>query len=115
MCAAYKDNDQAVYFERESLALLESINQSLMQVEVRLKRPAIPASPYRRLDSGAIGSLAACYPLRVFKQNDPRILDTADFLMKNCLVHGGFFHDMTHSGINPYLTLHLAQALLGRG
>jgi len=115
LSAAYKDNDQADLFKRESLALLESINQSLKQVDVRLKRPAMPASPYRRLDSGAIGSLAASYPLRIFEQNDPRILDTADFLMKNCLVHGGFFHDMTHSGINPYLTLHLAQVLLRAG
>jgi hypothetical protein len=115
LCAAYKDNDEASLFEKESNALLESINQSLKQVDVRLKRPAMPASPYRRLDSGAIGSLAASYPLRVFQQDDPRILDTANFLMKNCLVHGGFFHDMTHSGINPYLTLHLAQVLLRAG
>jgi hypothetical protein len=35
--------------------------------------------------------------------------------LKNCLVHGGFFHDMTHSGINPYLTLHIAQVLLRSG
>jgi len=115
LSAAYKNNDEANLFEKESNALLESINQSLKQVDVRLKRPAIPASPYRRLDSGAIGSLAASYPLRIFQQNDPRILDTANFLMKNCLVHGGFFHDMTHSGINPYLTLHLAQVLLRAG
>jgi len=115
LCNAYRDNDEARIFERESLALLESINQSLKKVEVRLKRPAIPASPYRRLDSGAIGSLVAGYPLRIFQQNDPRIQDTTDFLMKNCLVHGGFFHDMTHSGINPYLTLHLAQVFLRAG
>jgi len=115
MCASYKDNDEAIYFERESFALLESINQSLKKVEERLNRPAMPASPYRRLDSGAIGSLVASYPLRVFQQSDQRILDTADFLMKNCLVHGGFFHDMTHSGINPYLTLHLAQVFLRAG
>jgi hypothetical protein len=31
------------------------------------------------------------------------------------MVRGGFFHDMTHSGINPYLTLHIAQALLRSG
>jgi len=67
------------------------------------------------MDSGAIGSLVAGYPLRIFEQNDPRILGTAEFLMKKCLVHGGFFHDMTHSGINPYLTLHLAQVLLRAG
>ncbi len=115
LCAAYKDTDQAGCFENESRVLLESINQSLNKVEARLKRPAMPASPYRRLDSGAIGSLAAGYPLRVFEQRDPRILDTADFLMKNCLVSGGFFHDMTHSGINPYLTLHLSQVLLRAG
>ena len=115
LCAAYKDNDDAVHFESESNALQESIDQSLKQVSFRLNRPAMPASPYRRMDSGAIGSLAASYPLRVFKDNDPRILDTADFLMKNCLVHGGFFHDMTHSGINPYLTLHLAQVFLRAG
>ncbi|MCX5700443.1 MAG: GtrA family protein [Candidatus Omnitrophica bacterium] len=115
LCSAYKDNDRAHLFESQSQVLLESINQSLKMIEFRLKRLAIPASAYRRLDSGAIGSLVAGYPLRVFKQNDPRILDTAAYLMKNCLVHGGFFHDMTHSGINPYLTLHLAQVLLRAG
>jgi len=115
LSAAYKDHDEAIYFEKQSQALLENINLSLMKVNVRLKRPAIPASPYRRLDSGAVGSLAASYPLRVFEPKDPRVLDTANFLMKNCLVHGGFFHDMTHSGINPYLTLHLAQVLLRAG
>ncbi len=115
LCDAYKENDEAVLFEGESRSLLESINQSLKIVEGRLERLAMPASPYRRLDSGAIGSLACGYPLRIFKENDPRILDTADYLMKNCLVHGGFFHDMTHSGINPYLTLHLAQVFLRAG
>ena len=99
LCAACKDNDEAIYFEGQSHALLESIDQSLKRAEERLERLAMPASPYRRLDTGAIGSLAASYPLRLFKQNDPRILDTADYLMKNCLVHGGFFHDITHSGI----------------
>ncbi len=115
LCAAYKNNDQAIYFEKESHVLLESIDQSLKKVAVRLKRFAMPASLYRRLDTGAIGSLVASYPLRIFEPDDPRISDTADFLMKNCLVHGGFFHDMTHSGINPYLSLHLSQVLLRAG
>jgi len=115
LCAAYKDNGEALHFEGESNSLLESINQSLRKVEERLIKPAIPASPYRRMDTGAIGSMAASYPLRVFGPNDQRVLNTVDFLMENCLVHGGFFHDMTHSGINPYLTLHLAQVLLRAG
>ncbi|MBF0385474.1 MAG: hypothetical protein HQL27_06340 [Candidatus Omnitrophica bacterium] len=115
LCAAYKDNDEVILFDKESQELLNSINQSLGKVSKRLQRLAIPASPYRRLDTGAIGSLVASYPLRVFGYNDQRVLDTAEFLMKNCLINGGFFHDMTHSGINPYLTLHLAQVLLRAG
>ncbi len=114
-CRAYKDHDGARHLEEEARRLSYCIDQSLWQTAQRLKRPAVPASPYRRLDAGAIGSLAASYPLRLWNENDPRILDTVDFLMKNCMVDNGFFHDMTHSGINPYLTLHLAQVLLRCG
>ena len=115
LCDAYGDDVEGGLFEREALLLLESIGDSLKKTAVRLQRPAIPASPYRRLDTGAIGSLTAGYPLRLFRESDPAILDTAEYLLKNCLVHGGFFHDMTHSGINPYLTLHIAQVLLRAG
>src|SRR5690606_15097870 len=37
------------------------------------------------------------------------------FLMRNCLVDGGFFQDIIHSGINAYLTLHLAEVLMRAG
>ncbi|MCF8143578.1 MAG: hypothetical protein K9N21_06625 [Deltaproteobacteria bacterium] len=78
-------------------------------------RGAIPASPYRRMDSGAIGSLVADYPLQITSENDERVTNTADFLMRHCLHEKGFFQDMIHSGINVYLTLGLAQTLLRRG
>jgi hypothetical protein len=32
--------------------------------------------------------------------------------MEHCFHSGGFFQDMIHSGINPYLTLSIAQSLL---
>jgi len=115
LCTAYKNNALAVRFEDEAGRLSQSIEHSLAKAAGRLKRPAMPASPYRRMDSGAVGSLAAGYPLHLFEEKDPRTLGTADFLMENCLVNGGFFHDMTHSGINPYLTLHLAQVYLRAG
>ena len=35
--------------------------------------------------------------------------------MKNCFVKGAFFQEMTHSGINAHLTLHIAQVLLRAG
>src|SRR5262249_8586587 len=40
---------------------------------------------------------------------------TAEYLLTHCLVRGGFFQDMIHSGVNAYLTLHLAQVLLRAG
>ncbi|MCG2713093.1 MAG: hypothetical protein L6416_12335 [Candidatus Omnitrophica bacterium] len=113
--ASFLSCGKAGRFETEAAELLRCINRSFKKTCQRLKRPAMPASPYRRLDAGAIGSLAVSYPLRLFVANDPRVLDTVDFLMKNCFFNNGFFHDMTHSGINPYLTLHIAQVLLRAG
>ncbi len=76
---------------------------------------SIPAAPYRRMDAGAVGSLVADYPLRLVPPGDPRFLATVAFLMESCFYEGAFFQDMIHSGINPYLTLAIAQTLLRAG
>ncbi len=99
-------------FAVEADRFLRSIDKSLAQVQTILGRPGMPASPYRRLDAGAIGSLAVGYPLQLWPGTEARLLDTVEFLLATCMVDGGFFQDMTHSGINPYLTLHMAQVLL---
>jgi len=109
------DNKTKEEFFDKADAFSVAVNRSLNKVSRRLGRPAMPASPYRRLDSGAIGSLAAGYPLRLFPPDDTRLLDTVDFLLADCFVDGGFFHEMIHSGINAYLTLHVAQILLRAG
>jgi hypothetical protein len=75
----------------------------------------MPASCYRRLDSGAIGSLVAGYPLGLLDARDERLLATANHLLDRCMVGGGFFQDMIHSGVNMYLTMHVAQVLLRAG
>ena len=92
-----------------------AIDRSLAGCAERLGRPAMPASPYRRLDAGAIGSLALGYPLQACPPDDPRLLDCVEFLLANCFVEGAFFQDMIHSGLNAYLTLHVAQILLRAG
>lgn len=76
---------------------------------------AIPAAPHRRMDSGAIGSIVADYPLQLFAPGDAAIARTADYLCANHAQAGGFFQNMIHSGINAYLTLHLAQVRLRAG
>ena len=102
-------------FLREAGGFQQVVERSLAGVAGRLGRPAMPASPTRRLDAGAIGSLAVGYPTQLCAPDDARLLDTAEFLLANCMVGGGFFQDMIHSGINAYLTLHLAQVLLRAG
>jgi hypothetical protein len=92
-----------------------AVDRSLATCEQRLGRPAMPASPYRRLDAGAIGSLATGYPLQLWAADDPRLLDTVKYLLGNCFVGNAFFQDMIHSGLNAYLTLHVAQVLLRAG
>jgi len=99
-------------FQREAERFQQAVERSLAGVAERLGQPAIPASPYRRLDAGAIGSIAVGYPTQLCAPDDARLLDTAEFLLARCFVGGGFFQDMIHSGINAYLTLHLAQVLL---
>lgn len=105
----------AAQFQQQSRDLLASIEASLRTCQDRLGRSAMPASPYRRLDSGAIGSLAAGYPLDIYNPHDARLTDLADYLMESCVIDGGLYHDIIHSGINPYLTLHLAQVLMRAG
>jgi hypothetical protein len=92
-----------------------AVDRSLAGCAQRLDRLAMPASPYRRLDAGAIGSLALGYPTQLCAPDDPRLLDSVEFLLSRCFVNGAFYQDMIHSGLNAYLTLHVAQNLLRAG
>ncbi len=112
LAESWGDTASAREFAGNADAFAAAINRSLEKVAKRLGRPALPASPYRRLDAGAVGSLVAGYPLQLYPPDDPRLLGTMEFLLQNCMVKGGFFQDMIHSGINPYLTLHMAEVLL---
>lgn len=109
------DDAEAKHLRNEAESFRRDVDASLARAADRLRTSAMPASPYRRLDSGAIGSLAVGYPLQLCAPDDPRLLATAEFLIDKCFVDGGLFHDMVHSGINPYLTLHIAQVLMRAG
>ncbi|PTY05166.1 hypothetical protein DB347_16990 [Opitutaceae bacterium EW11] len=105
----------AAELRREADDFLATIEQSFPNHPQRRFPGAIPASPKRRMDSGAIGSIVADYPLQLFGPGDDRILRTANYLRDHSMHTGGFFQNMIHSGINAYLTLHLAQVRLRAG
>ncbi|MGA1875331.1 MAG: hypothetical protein ACMUIA_06975, partial [bacterium] len=102
-------------FRQEADALMQAIERSLERSLPIRRHQGLPASPYRRMDAGAVGSLGASYPLSLWAPDDQRITHTVDYLIRGCFVHGAFFHDMIHSGINAYLTLQIAQVLLRAG
>ncbi|MFO8025724.1 hypothetical protein [Thiohalophilus sp.] len=112
---AETDPDRSADFVTGANDFATAVDRSLVACTQRLARAAMPASPYRRLDAGAIGSLAAGYPLQLCAPDDPRLLDTVEFLYDHCFVRGTFYQDMTHSGLNAYLTLHVAQVMLRAG
>lgn len=104
---------EAEVFERDRGEFLRDIQNSLSRTAGKNRGPAMPASPDRRLDSGSVGSLAVGYPLQIWPCIDERLFRTAQYLVDHCLIKGAFYHDISHSGINPYLSLHIAQVLLG--
>lgn len=110
-----RDPDRAARYAAEADEFLATIQKSFPHGPERRFPGAIPASPHRRMDSGAVGSLVADYPLQLFPPDDPAITRTADYLCQHSLHAGGFFQDMIHSGVNAYLTLHLAQVRLRGG
>lgn len=86
----------------------------ISRIPVGRSKRAIPASPYRRMDAGAIGSMVCDYPLQLVPQDSPAVARTMEYLLSNCFFDGAFFQDMIHSGLNIYLTLAIAQSLFRR-
>jgi hypothetical protein len=101
-------HDEAERFEA-------TIFESIAGIPEHRSRGGIPAAPGRRMDSAAIGSLVADYPLQLTQPGDVRIMRTVDFLMAHCLHDNAFFQDMIHSGQNAYMSLALAQTLQRAG
>lgn len=115
--SALKETDPflARKLRTQSGHLSQCIDDSLKMAQARTNSLAVPASPYRRMDGGAIGSLMASYPLQLWPPGDERMRATVDFLLKECFLDGAFYHEISHSGINVYLSLQVAQVMLRSG
>lgn len=103
------------HYRHEAKDFLAAIERSLAASARGARSDILPASPYRRPDAASIGNLVADYPLRIFPAGDPRMLATAGYLIDKEFLNGAFFHDVVHSGLNAYLSLHIAQVLLRAG
>ncbi len=103
---------EALRMEQQADALEKAVFRSLEAIHAPREQDAMPASPLRRMDAGAAGSMIADYPLLLTPPNHPRVNATLEYLYANCFQRGGFFQDMVHSGVNVYISLCLAQTFL---
>jgi hypothetical protein len=78
----------------------------------RLGGALLPCSPYRRMDSAAVGNLVAVSPLRLVSPRAPWVRGTTEYLIENNLRDGLFFQKIIHTGLNPYLSAQLARVLM---
>lgn len=72
----------------------------------------LPAALGRGKDAGMIGSISAAYPLQVAEFCDQRLMRTLNIIRDNYFFRGCFFQENIHSGLNPYLTLQMAESYL---
>jgi hypothetical protein len=98
---------------RDLTALQTSLSSSLESYLSGYKY--YPAALGRKKDAGMIGSIAAIYPMALNSFFNERMKNTLDIIYEDYFFKGGFFQENIHSGINPYLTLQLAQAYLFMG
>ena len=102
----------------EARALYEeyrrSVEESIARDQARFEMPIIPPSPNRGADASIIGAVAALYPLRLYGPRDPRLTGTLRAIRTRFMENHAFFHRVTHSGYNVYLTAQIAQCYLYR-
>ena len=113
MARQWEEHRRAESFENESRDFMDAIVSCLQKVAGKMKA-GYACITLQKADSGAVGSLAAGYPLQLWAEKR-QVIAYRRSPFNHCLINNGFYHDISHSGINPYLTLHIAQVLMRAG
>lgn len=93
----------------------DCLEKAIAEARTRANSDVLPTSPYRNPDNAAIGNLVAVTPLDVLPPDIPWFQPTVNFLMDHNLRDGLFFQKIIHTGLNAYLSVQLARALLALG
>ncbi len=88
------------------------ILHSMQSAFNKVGKETLPSSPYRWMDSSAIGGLVAISPLDIFSPHEPWVKNTIEYLWQNNMRDGLFFQKIVHTGLNPYLSIQLARAMM---
>jgi hypothetical protein len=104
----------AGYMESLADEMMRDLEASWEKVRSRLGRALMPIAPFRDVDAGSIGTLAAVYPLDLIAPEEEIMANTVDEIVKRCFYRNAHYHGIYHCGINAYLSMHVAQYFLRR-
>lgn len=112
ICKILNYNEEEKYAEELYKKYLKNISFSITSEQEKHNSKYIPAAVDRYADYGMIGSIIPLYPLQI---EAIEAHQTLDYIYNNFLVHGMFYQNFIHSGLNPYLTIQLAHSYLYAG
>jgi hypothetical protein len=115
LLGALGETDGAADARRRADSFRGDVEASLELTAARLRTAAVPAGPRRRIDAGAVGSLAACWPLGVLPVTDPRIAATAEAVRDGWCQGPAVLGPLDRTGLAPQLSLQLAGVELEAG
>jgi hypothetical protein len=72
--------NEADEYRKEIESFENDIFLSFESVERKIGVKVIPASPFRLFDEGAVGSICSIYPLQLFDNNVPHMINTLHML-----------------------------------
>ncbi len=90
----------------------DCLEQSVSRTGQRIQEQALPCSPYRWMDTAAIGNLAAISPMDIIQTDAPWLKPTLEYLWHHNVKDGLFFQHIIHSGYNIYLSIQMARIFL---
>jgi hypothetical protein len=104
----------AAYLETFLADYRAEVETSMLEAAARAGTEGLPCSPYRGMDSAAVGNLAGVSPLAVVGPSASWVNGTVEYLARNNLRDGLFLQKIIHTGLNPYLSAQLARAFMRR-
>ncbi|MCJ7744676.1 MAG: hypothetical protein MUP40_00100 [Actinobacteria bacterium] len=104
----------AGYMDVVADELMRDLEASWEKVRARLGRALMPIAPFRDVDAGAIGALAAVYPLDIIPPEEEIMANTVGEIVKRCFWRDTHYHGIMHCGINPDMSIPVAMYYLRR-
>ena len=99
-------------FLKYYLEFKNDVRKAIDKDQKRLNKKICVGAFGRNIDASIIATFTSIFPLNLDLLSKDEIMNSYEELRKRFFVNNCFYQNITHSGINLYLTLEIAEALL---